>query len=130
MVKMNNILEDVNNINEDLNFQLIEQGKDIDEINKAMVATNGTDNNDINDVVLDSEKNFVFVGKKNYIWRGGFVVGKEDETCNHTSIINITELPDDWTLVGSQLEKGEPATIDVDNISDWCTFYCIQSSIK
>ena len=30
MVKMNNILEDVNNINEDLNFQLIEQGKDID----------------------------------------------------------------------------------------------------
>tara|TARA_B110000285_G_C14802647_1_gene458225 strand:+ start:467 stop:649 length:183 start_codon:yes stop_codon:yes gene_type:complete len=36
MVKMNNILEDVNNINEDLNFQLIEQGKDIDEINIIM----------------------------------------------------------------------------------------------
>ena len=32
MIRMNNLLQDVNTINEDLNTELVEQGKDLDQI--------------------------------------------------------------------------------------------------
>ena len=37
-------------------------------------------------------------------------------------MIKIAHSPDSWNSVGLQLEKGEPATIDVDNSDDWHMF--------
>ena len=45
--------------------------EEIDELNGAMVVTDGTDNYDKNDGVIDSEKNFIFVRKGRFLLERG-----------------------------------------------------------